>query len=139
MSKIRVLALGIVRDGDRLFIAEGYDPIKQQPFYRVLGGGIDFGETSLDALKREFQEEIQAELKNIEYISCLENIFTYKGKQKHEIIQLYRCDFVDPQFYQIDEIKFAEGDRMKRALWIEIQHFESHELKIVPEDFLQYV
>lgn len=139
MSKIRVLALGIVRDDDRLFLSEGYDPIKEQPFYRILGGGVDFGETSLDALKREFQEEIQAELKNIEYVSCLENIFMYKGKQKHEIIQLYRCDFVDPQLYQIDEIKFAEGDRKKRALWIDIQRFESQELKIVPEDFLQYV
>lgn len=28
-----------------------------------MGGGVDFGETSLEAVKREFQEEIQAELK----------------------------------------------------------------------------
>jgi 8-oxo-dGTP pyrophosphatase MutT (NUDIX family) len=139
MAKIRVLVLGIIRDGDRLFLGEGYDPVKQTPFYRCLGGGVDFGETSLEALKREFQEEIQAELKNIEYVSCLENIFTYKGKPKHEIIQLYRCDFVDPQLYQIDEIPFSEGDRQKRALWIEIPRFESEELHIVPEGFLRYV
>jgi 8-oxo-dGTP pyrophosphatase MutT (NUDIX family) len=139
MAKIRVLALGIIRDGDRLFLGEGYDPVTEEPFYRVLGGGVDFGETSLDALKREFQEEIQAELKNIAYVSCLENIFTYKGKPKHEIIQLYRCDFVDPKFYQIDEMPFQEGDRKKRALWSDIQRLESGELRIVPEGFLRYV
>lgn len=139
MAKIRVLALGIIRQGDRLFLGEGYDPIKQESFYRALGGGVDFGETSLEALKREFQEEIQAELTHIEYISCLENIFIYKGKQKHEIIQLYRCDFVDPKFYQIDEIPFSEGDRQKMARWIDIQSLKSGELRIVPDGFLQYI
>ncbi|MGB7272128.1 MAG: NUDIX hydrolase [Geitlerinemataceae cyanobacterium] len=135
MAKIRVLALGIIRDDDRLFLSEGYDPVTEKSFYRVLGGGVDFGETSLDALKREFQEEIQADLKNIEYVSCLENIFTYKGKPKHEIIQLYRCDFVDSQLYQIDEILFTEGDRKKKALWIDFQRIKSGELRIVPEGF----
>jgi 8-oxo-dGTP pyrophosphatase MutT (NUDIX family) len=139
MAKIRVLALGMIRQGDRLFLGEGYDPIKQESFYRALGGGVDFGETSLAALQREFQEEIQAELTNIQYVACLENIFIYKGKQKHEIIQLYRCDFVDPKFYQIDEIPFSEGKRQKTARWLDIQRLESGELYLVPEGFLQYV
>ena len=51
-GEIRVLALGIVRQGDRVFISEGYDPVKQQTFYRALGGGVEFGETSLEALQR---------------------------------------------------------------------------------------
>jgi len=41
-----------------------------------MGGGVDFGETSRDALQREFQEEIQAELTNIRHLGCLENLFT---------------------------------------------------------------
>ncbi|QIZ73651.1 NUDIX hydrolase [Oxynema aestuarii] len=137
-NKIRVLALGIIRDRDRLFVAEGYDE-NDQPFYRVLGGGIDFGETSRDALIREFQEEIQAELTNIRYITCLESIFFHKGKPGHEIIQLYQCDFADPQFYDAEPMMFSEGERQKRALWVEISRFESGELRIVPENFLDYV
>ncbi len=138
MSKIRVLALGIIQDGDRLFVGEGYDPIAQTNFYRVLGGGVDVGETSLDALKREFQEEIQAELTNIEYVACLENIFTFKDKPKHEVIQLYRCDFADRKFYELDAIEFSEGTRSKKAYWIDRKRFESGELRLVPEGFLQY-
>ena len=114
-NQIRVLALGLIRDGDRIFISEGYDPVKEQTFYRVLGGGVDFGETSDEALKREFQEEIQAELTNIKYLGCLENLFTFNGNPGHELLQLYQCDFVDPKFYQLEELVFAEGDRKKKG------------------------
>lgn len=138
-NQIRVLALGLIRDGDRIFISEGYDPVKEQTFYRVLGGGVDFGETSDEALKREFQEEIQAELTNIKYLGCLENLFTFNGNPGHELLQLYQCDFVDPKFYQLEELVFAEGDRKKKALWLDINRFTSGELRIVPEQFLEYL
>ncbi|MFE1745146.1 NUDIX hydrolase [Coleofasciculus sp. H7-2] len=138
-GEIRVLALGLIRDGDRIFISEGYDPVKQDTFYRALGGGVDFGETSLEALQREFQEEIQAELTNIRYLGCIENLFTFNGKPGHEIIQLYQCDFVDPKLYQIERTVFAEGDRQKAALWVEINRFKSAELRLVPEVFLDYL
>lgn len=138
-GEIRVLALGLIQDGDRTFISQGFDPAKQQTFYRAMGGGVDFGETSRDALAREFQEEIQAELKNIKYLGCLENLFIFNGNPGHEIIQLYQCDFVDPKFYQLEQLVFAEGKRQKTALWVEINRFKSGELKLVPEQFLDYL
>jgi 8-oxo-dGTP pyrophosphatase MutT (NUDIX family) len=138
-GEIRVLALGVIRDGDHIFISEGYDPVKKQTFYRVMGGGVDFGETSYDALKREFQEEIQADLTNIKYLGCLENLFVFDGKPGHEICQIYQCDFVDPKFYQLPELIFVEGDREKKALWVDINRFISGELKLVPEQFLDYI
>ncbi|HLO47245.1 MAG TPA: NUDIX hydrolase [Kamptonema sp.] len=137
-GEIRVLALGLIKDGDRIFISEGYDPVKQDTFYRIMGGGVDFGEHSLDALQREFQEEIQAELTNIKYIGCIENIFEFNGKPGHELIQLYQCDFADPKFYQLESLVFAEGERKKTALWIPIERFKSGELRLVPENFLVY-
>lgn len=112
-NKIRVLSLGLIRDGDRTFLSEGYDPVKQQTFYRALGGGVDFGESSYDALKREFMEELQAELTNIKYLGCLENLFMFNGKAGHELIQLYQCDFVDPKFYQLEQMEFSEGEYKK--------------------------
>ena len=138
-GEIRVLALGLIQHGDRIFISEGYDPVKQKTFYRAMGGGVDFGETSRDALQREFQEEIQAELTNIKYLGCLENLFTFNGKQGHEILQVYQCDFVDPKFYQLEKLTFAEGERKKTALWVEISRFKSGELLLVPDPFLDYL
>lgn len=138
-NKIRVLSLGLIRDGDRTFLSEGYDPVKQQTFYRALGGGVDFGESSYDALKREFMEELQAELTNIKYLGCLENLFMFNGKAGHELIQLYQCDFVDPKFYQLEQMEFSEGEYKKNALWLDIKHCKSGEIPIVPEQFLEYL
>jgi len=138
-NQIRVLALGLIRDGDRTFLSEGYDPVKQQSFYRALGGGVDFGESSYDALKREFMEELQAELTNIKYLGCIENLFTFNGKAGHELLQLYQCDFVDSKFYQLEQIEFAEGEYKKTALWMDIKQCKSGGLRIVPEQFLEYL
>ncbi|KAB8332541.1 NUDIX hydrolase [Scytonema tolypothrichoides VB-61278] len=148
-GEIRVIALGLIRDvqyaklgegkGIRIFVSEGYDPVKQQTFYRAMGGGVEFGETSKDALKREFQEEIQAELTNIRYLGCLENIFTFNGQPGHEIIQLFESDFVDTKFYEIEKLVFSEGERQKTALWVDLNRFQLGELRLVPEQFLDYL
>lgn len=138
-QQIRFLALGLVRQGDRVFLSEGYDPVKQEHFYRALGGGIDFGETSLAALKREFQEELSAELTNIKYLGCIESIFVFKDRPGHEVIQLYQCDFADPKFYQLERLTFNEGERQKTALWVDVDRFRSGELRIVPDPFIQYL
>ncbi|WP_413175584.1 NUDIX hydrolase [Anabaena azotica] len=139
-GEIRVIVLALIRDGERIFVSEGYDPTKQSNFYRALGGGVEFGEPSQVALEREFQEEIQAELTNIRYLTCIENLFIFNGKQGHEIIQLYQCDFADPKFYQIESLTFSETpERKHRALWIDIAKFKSGELRLVPEVFFDYL
>ncbi|MBD2437763.1 NUDIX hydrolase [Nostoc sp. FACHB-110] len=139
-GEIRVIALGLIRDGDRIFVSEGYDPADKSTFYRALGGGVDFGETSHKALQREFQEEIQAQLTNIRYLGCIENLFIYNNRQGHEIIQLYQCDFAEPKFYQIESLMFSEsGNHHHRALWLEIARFKAGELRLVPQEFFNYL
>lgn len=138
-TKIRVITLGLIQDKNRLFVSEGYDSVKHKSFYRPLGGGLDFGETSLDALKREFQEEVNADLTNIYYLGCLENIFIYNGKPRHEIIQLYRCDFSDSKFYELDSIPFFEGNREGIAIWVDIDRLTSGELVLVPPQLLDFI
>jgi 8-oxo-dGTP pyrophosphatase MutT (NUDIX family) len=138
-KKIRVIVLGLIVHDDRLFVSEGFDSVKQQTFYRALGGGVDFGETSRDALEREFQEELQAELTNIQHLGCIENIFTYEGKPKHELVQLYQCDFVDSRFYADQQFTFVEGKHQGIARWIELERFQSGALQLYPETCLSYL
>ncbi len=138
-GQIRVLALGLIKKGNRAFISQGYDPVKQQTFYRAMGGGVDFGETSLEALQREFFEEIQAQLTNISYLGCLENLFTFNGKQGHEILQVYQADFAEAKFYELESLTFAEGKRQKTALWVDIARFKAGELLLVPEAFGEFL
>ena len=139
-SKIRVKVFGLIRDKERLFVSEDYDSVKKEKYYRALGGSIEFGETSHAALQREFQEEIQAELTNIRYLACLENLFTYEGEPGHEIVQVYECDFVDSKFYQLEKLVFLEaGNSQQEAMWIDNYRFKSGELRLVPEQFADYL
>lgn len=139
-KRIRPIALGLIEHEGHIFVSRGEDSKTHEPFYRFLGGGIDFGETSQAALSREFMEEVQAELTAIEYVTCLDNIFVYNGKPKHELIQLFRARFVDPAFYRVKEtFRFVEGDRVDQALWIESARVLSGEYRLVPESCHRYL
>ena len=134
---IRPIAICIIRRDDAILVFEGYDHIKQQTFYRPLGGGIDFSEYSIDALQREFHEELNAELVNLRYLQTTENIFTLEGKTGHEIVFIYAGEFADPAFYEKDEILGLEdnGDTFK-AFWMPLDEFRSGKHPLYPTELL---
>lgn len=138
-QRIRVIALALIKNKTRILVEPGYDPLNQANFYRALGGGIEFGETSLDALQREFQEEIQAELTQIQYLGCIENLFVFNGKPGHELVQLYQCQLADPHLYEVESIIGQENGAPHTAHWIEVERFKSGELRLVPEACLTYL
>ena len=61
-KEIRPIVLGLAIQDNKLLVNEGFDNVKNQTFYRCLGGGIEFLEKSTDALKREFLEEINTNI-----------------------------------------------------------------------------
>ena len=67
-KEIRPIVLGIAKINNKILVSEGYDKIKEQTFYRCLGGGIEFLETSQEALKREFKEELGIEIEVKDYL-----------------------------------------------------------------------
>jgi NADH pyrophosphatase NudC (nudix superfamily) len=83
-QRIRPLALGIFLHEGKLLVFEGYNAVKDQTFYRPLGGGIEFGEYGVQAFIREIQEEIGAAVVNPRYLGLCENIFTLDGEVGHE-------------------------------------------------------
>lgn len=130
---IRALALCIFHHDGKILVNEFYDPIKQQTFFRPLGGGIDFGETSAEAVVREIQEELGLAITDVRLIGTLESIFTYAGKPGHEIVQVYDASFVDPCVYELSHLNAQESDGAAFiAKWHSCASF-SHESPLVPD------
>ena len=136
-KEIRPIVLGLAIADNKLLVGEGFDNIKKDTFYRCLGGGIEFLEKSTDALKREFKEEIDASIKVKEFLGLSENIFTYKGKNAHELILFYSIEIPNEDYkeeYSIDD----EGGRYK-AKWIDIEEFKNKNKILYPEDVFKYI
>jgi ADP-ribose pyrophosphatase YjhB (NUDIX family) len=126
----RPLALGIIKrtDGTSTFreilVCEYYDHVKEEVFYRPLGGAIEFGERGQEALRREFREEVNAELADVRYLAILENIFTYKGQMGHEIVLLYEATFTDPSAYKREVLTVKEEGNTLTARWMPLDAFQ---------------
>ena len=56
-------------------------PDKPEPHYSVPGGGVKFGETSEQALRREMQEELGAEIADLELRAVTEEIAEVLGRR----------------------------------------------------------
>jgi ADP-ribose pyrophosphatase YjhB (NUDIX family) len=121
--RIRPKIVCVFSRGDEILVGAHHDQVKDETFYGPPGGGIDFQEYSIDALRREMREELDAELADVELLGVLENVFTHQGRPKHEIAFIYRARFADPWFYAQDEIMGDEGGEPYPVKWMPLAHF----------------
>ena len=137
MNQIRPIALCVFLNNNRILVFEGHDPVKGETFYRPLGGGIEFGERSEDAVRRELNEEINVDVGEIRYLGTLENIFIFNGNSYHEIVLIYDGTLIEPRLYDQAVIagKEANGDDI-RAMWKSLEEFESGESILYPHGLL---
>lgn len=137
-NRVRPLALAVILDAGRIFVAEGRDEITDQTFYRPLGGKIELGERSAATVARELREEIGAELTDLHYLGTLENIFTYNGRQGHEIVLLHRAAFVDRGFYTRESVAALEDDGALNfvARWVALDEFRRGRFPLYPDGLL---
>lgn len=139
-NQIRPIAICLFRDKDRILVAEGYDPVKQQTFYRPLGGAVEFGERGTDTLLRELREELDTEIADLRYLGTLQNIFMYNGQRGHEIVLVYDGVFRDRRVYERPELLGREHDGSTfRAVWKSLSELRSGEPPLYPEGLMTLI
>jgi ADP-ribose pyrophosphatase YjhB (NUDIX family) len=137
VPEIRPLALVVFRREDgRILAAPGYDHVKQQGFYRPLGGEIEFGERAEDAARREIREELGAAVDGLKLLGTFENLFTYRGEPGHELIWLFEGRFQDPAFYAKDVLLADESGSRFEVEWVPLERFERGEAPLYPDGLL---
>jgi len=73
---VAAAAIALHEDGKALFIKRAKDPAKGK--LAIPGGFIDIGESAEQALRREFKEEVNVELNDIQYLSAHPNDYTFQ-------------------------------------------------------------
>jgi len=138
MNQIRPLAICVFRRNDRILVAEGYDPLKKQTFYRPLGGGIEFGERGEETIHREIMEEIGAEVSDLKYLGAVENIFVFDGTPGHEIVQVYDGVLKESRLYEQAEIMGIEANHeLIHAMWKSLDEFGEGRSILYPDGLLE--
>jgi 8-oxo-dGTP pyrophosphatase MutT (NUDIX family) len=139
-QRIRPLAICVFRHRNHILVAEGYDSVKAEYFYRPLGGGIEFGENSQETICRELMEELNVGVDeaSLKYLGALENIFTFNGAPGHEIVLIYDGALQEPSLYEQAVIcgKEENGEEV-RAIWKDLDEFKPGKLILYPTGLVE--
>jgi ADP-ribose pyrophosphatase YjhB (NUDIX family) len=136
---IRPIAICILHHDDEILVMEARDESRDLTFYRPLGGGIEFGERSVAAVRRELREEIGAELEAVSLLTILENVFEFEGEAGHEIVFVYAATFADPSLYERRAFVVTEGSTTLPAVWRRLSEFDMAEAPLYPDGLLAYL
>jgi ADP-ribose pyrophosphatase YjhB (NUDIX family) len=66
-------------------------PTAENPlgYHRLLGGTVEPGETHLQAIIREIDEEIGATIRELNFLGTVENVFRHNGEPGHERVSIF--------------------------------------------------
>lgn len=124
---VRPQVLGVPRRGEELLV-EFYEGPDGQ-FYRPLGGGIEFGESSAEAVVREFDEELGNAVEPGAVLGTMENQFRWDGESFHEMVVVRAVSFRDETVYEREQFTVTETDGSRRpATWERLESFDDETL-----------
>lgn len=129
-KSIEIILRGVIVYKDQILL--NYSQNNNPRFYYVPGGHLEIGEALTSSLDREMKEEIDCGVKNMEFLTLMENFFTDKQGYHHELNLIYEVtlDSNEPL-----SIKSQEKNLM--FAWLDIDKLAN--IKILPENIKQYL
>lgn len=112
----------VLRDGCLLTMKDNLYSYSYLP-----GGRVKMGETTENAMAREIQEELQAELTIVRPLWFCEDFFVEEDTQErfHEICVYY---LVDGSKLPEGDFAYTEGERINRFSWTKIEDVKNMRL-----------
>lgn len=107
--------------------------------YRMLSGGLWFGETTENCVRREIKEELGSEVENLQLVEVFEDRYVYHDAEGHDIVFLFKADLVDKTLYEKEVIHIDEETYEFDAVWIPIPEILDGTRELHPRhDFSKY-
>lgn len=103
------------------------------------GGRIKEGENSIEALRREFKEEMGQEIEYVKPYSLIENFFTMNNKKYHEVLITHEVRFKNKDVYNLDKIETIEKGKKDKLefIWVDIDQLKK--MNFIPKKLKELV
>jgi 8-oxo-dGTP diphosphatase len=110
--KLRVRVNGILIESGAILLAELQSPTRPEPFWTPPGGGVDFGETMIRALQREFAEEtgLQVGVDGLLYVS------EYVKHPWHAVEMYFKVHRISGELHTGSDPELDGGEQMIRQV-----------------------
>lgn len=133
-NKTRIRVNGLLIDDESILLAQIKSPVNDSLVWMPPGGGLHFGESMKECLKREFKEETGLEINVNSLIAVNELVkppfhaveFYFAVKKMGGYLQLGN----DPEHNENEQI-------LKDVKWILLEELEA--MNIAPEPLLQWI
>jgi ADP-ribose pyrophosphatase YjhB (NUDIX family) len=139
VGDIRPIALAVIRHGDRILVWEDHNPDTGEVVAVPLAGGLEFGETGAQAIRRELKEEIGSTATRVDSLGVIEDIFDWAGQKRHELYLVYDVDLAEQRVYETDHVEVVEDDGSSYpARWRSLAEFRG-DARLVPDGLLALI
>lgn len=109
-EKIRIRVSGLMMDGDRVLLVchKKHDSM----YWLLPGGGVDYGESLVDAVKREFLEEVGITI-DVGDVIFVSDAISPSGK-RHIVNIAFFCTYVDGKYSLGNDKRLFDFDFFNR-------------------------
>lgn len=118
---IRVYAL-IINQGNLLILKE---PYVDEILFKFPGGGLEYGESLIECLNRELQEELNLKLASHKHFYTQEDFVISKFRENEQILTIYYL----AEIKNIEDLKILEP-RIEKVIWQNINKLSSDMLNL---------
>ena len=119
---IRVYAIYLNEKNELMALDEGYAGEK---LIKLPGGGLEFGEGTIECLHREFAEELNLKIEVFEHFYTQEDFFVSRFRENEQLLTIY----YNVNILNLDELKILD-ESIENVKWISLYEENPLELPI---------
>jgi ADP-ribose pyrophosphatase YjhB (NUDIX family) len=137
-GRIRATARAVIRHEDRILGIAAREPGTDLDFCFLPGGGMRFGETSEEAVRRELREELAIEPREVRLLGVIENRFTWVGDPHQTLEFVYEVLGCEPPVAELGRLEVVAGDDHE-ATWWPLAAFDGSGTPLYPDGVLDLI